>query len=419
MQNGHLPFLISFSKRICAKHFFRASIIIGVAVVSGCHEPLSPLEDNAAGPSYPSAEKHVGAARNETKQTANDGPKKADLLDEVNCELYNAIQATNQENEKPLARFNAINYVVKINYYLDALSSETANPSLGFFDPLAASSTLFGIFIGGQFSSQQHYNITWNSTVLTSNFPENYKKDYRGAHNGAEMPIDKNRVAICGRQIGGSLELTSIINDESLRDADRNDGGPKYEDIMKEKSKYGPGGVLSGHPEAASMQFGGLSATIDFTLIKSVNGGPGWTLAHFKGPTATSGTGTSQGISGTGISQGLLNASRTTQDKVIIALAPQCRRRIKANVFDDEYGKCLKKVKHHQGERDKCEEAFIKACRDEYESIYKAQAEWICSLPTCDNSSLENAQNANEMSIEKQETNGLYQRVLQLQQLLQ
>src|SRR6185437_10611634 len=75
-----------------------------------------------------------------------------------------------------------------------------------------------------------------------------------------------------------------------------------------------------------------FGATIDFTVVLGVNGGPTWTLARFKGPAGGGGGGGGGGAGGGGGSgggsggsgggsQGWLNFSSTRKNTLIISFA--------------------------------------------------------------------------------------------------
>lgn len=67
------------------------------------------------------------------------------------------------------------------------------------------------------------------------------------------------------------------------------------------------GGASAGASPAGSTSFG---STVDFTLVYGLNGGPNWTLTHFKGPAPSS---------------PLLTASRTETNTMNITFVPACR----------------------------------------------------------------------------------------------
>jgi hypothetical protein len=65
--------------------------------------------------------------------------------------------------------------------------------------------------------------------------------------------------------------------------------------------------------------FGQIGAQIDFTIVAGINGGPNWTLTHFKGPIAGGGGGGGGG-------QGLFNFNRQAKDTLLITFLPVCIR---------------------------------------------------------------------------------------------
>jgi hypothetical protein len=80
-----------------------------------------------------------------------------------------------------------------------------------------------------------------------------------------------------------------------------------------------------------------FSTSVNFLVLTGINGGPNWTLVHFKGPSAGGaggGTGSGTGAVGgattsTGAnsgSQNLLNLSRNTSDSLTLTLTPVCRK---------------------------------------------------------------------------------------------
>jgi len=354
---------------------------------------MSPIGNHpvfsSSGP-YPSVAKKAMDSQSQDFDKAKqkgeeEGPKKSALLDEFHCELYNAIGGN---DDRLVNRFNDVIYVISITYNLDVVGGGTLNPSLGFYDLLHTHTSfmpLFGAFLGAQVSSQQHYSVQTNEVISTNKFLEHYPK---------ASPYPK----VCGTEIGGSLELTSIISEDSLKNADKNEYGPDYNDISSvSDASYNK--LKPPSPQIAQ-QFGSLTAILDFSLIKSVNGGPNWTLMHFRGPTATSGSNNAtQATSGTGTSQGLFNLNRTNKDTVTIAMAPYCRAPQNALAetesakieAENKFASCITR---NMGESAACwaekkrlvkaKKNFAEKCTTHYHSRgYRDQTEWICALQSC------------------------------------
>jgi len=65
--------------------------------------------------------------------------------------------------------------------------------------------------------------------------------------------------------------------------------------------------------QASDMKYGfdQMQIVVDFTVSSTLNGGPAWTLSHFKGPTGAS---------------GLFGYSRSVKDTLTMTLLPICIR---------------------------------------------------------------------------------------------
>jgi len=271
------------------------------------------------------------------------GPKISDLLDNVACELAEAAQseapipvrapdrafAGNPLNE-PQETFSlrdeldAIRYAAVATYTLDVTNLQAISPSVNFINPLATAMTNFTLSVGGQLSEQEHRNITLNETI-----------DFERFSQGHGLP--QSSCAKRGRrsELGGDLQLSEILSmglmanvqnevalcpniflsRQKLHKDDKPVSAPPPP--LGNLCKDGETGVVPtalGQQVAGSAQYGVFGSIIDFTIVEGANGGPNWTLVHFKGPIASSG----------GSQPGLLNVSRTVKDTLNISFVPLC-----------------------------------------------------------------------------------------------
>ena len=286
---------------------------------------------------------------------AKDAPTVTSLLDHVACELAVAMEKhADKDSTKPNAdnlwnHLAGDNFVATVNLTLTVTDSEGFNPAFGVSQPLA--------FFGGSqlpyvsgVSNNYHRSASLGfqyTRLQDKNFIANYfidmarLTDYdKDNHCLAAVEQAKKEVGY----LSGTLKLEDTVAN-GLTSIDRtsqysifNAAGPKSDSDTKsdDTSKPAtttppPSDTEKRHPNflssdtqpptatftqspAAVATGGGAVASftskIDFSVVKTVNGGVEWTLLRETGPAAGSNP--------------LLSYSTTALDSMTITMAPSC-----------------------------------------------------------------------------------------------
>jgi uncharacterized membrane protein YgcG len=312
------------------------------------------------------------------------GPKVASLIANLKCELWDianddrsllpyyrdvvALSLHDTDAEKrPIdpyftlkSFFQQIDYVATATYTIDVFQTAAANPSINSIVPFSNPMFNFTLAVGGQLSDTAHRNTNLNSSVDFMRLVESDQNPLFKAKKSFEFPLardptgdhkgylDPGDTYPCdrGSQLGGRLGLKETVATGAIT-ANMND-----------VAVFEPPSVGSVHgtsiANASQYILGQFSAQIDFTITVGLNGGPNWTLSHFKGPSATSmgnGSGSGSGGSsssaggasggggssgstgagggggnGSGGIPGTLGFNRQTKDTVIVTFIPVCIR---------------------------------------------------------------------------------------------
>ena len=267
------------------------------------------------------------------------GPKVAALIANLKCELWDAAQSKNLlpyytddphlqiKNHDPTGDraftlnniFQEIEYVGEATFTLDVTDTGGFNPSAAISEYIHGPKGLFPatgvvLSVGGQLSEAAHRQITLDSSMdfsrLVESVPNPLAKDKHIITPLAKV-LPAPGTCDGGSELGGRLGVkealaTGIIatamNDIAVFPAGGSGSGGSI-DIA---------GVTPAVSVAATYAFGQISAQIDFTIIENINGGPTWTLTHFKGPG--------------GNSSGLLNINRQVKDTLTLTFVPVCIR---------------------------------------------------------------------------------------------
>lgn len=223
------------------------------------------------------------------------GPRVSDMIDEVQCEILRALDKSEKAGEEQGALQGLLNgqYVASVNLTLDVTNNESINPSLSYIWPHHTAGTNFMMSIGGQISAQQHRNINVTFTLL---FDENTP------HDGKVLTTctsSKNRSGL-----KGDLGIEEILASGLKYFVDRSSGAERPYKIPA----IGVNVVTSSNPLTGQSGLApSLGATIDFTVVYGIDGGPNWTLTHATGPSPQSG--------------GLANLMRTNKNTLVLAFA--------------------------------------------------------------------------------------------------
>ena len=207
-------------------------------------------------------------------------PRVSDMVDEIQDELIRTL-AQSQQPESPFAALQTTAFVVNVNLTLEVTDAQGINPALSYINPLKKAGTNFTAALSGQFKGQQHRTFS-----LTFTFLLDHTKPF-----GTPRPIDQT-----GSGLKGDLGIGEVLA-----------SGLRYETNLPYKLPVVGVADISGvtlpSSAASTPSFG---ATIDFTLIYGLGGGPGWTLTHFTGPN---------------LSTGLLNYLRTNKNTLTLSFA--------------------------------------------------------------------------------------------------
>ena len=148
--------------------------------------------------------------------------------------------------------------------------------------------------VGGQFTETEHRNISINTTF-----------DLRRIAAAQESPSGASSACGPGLELEGNLGLGEIVAMGLVAVA--------ANQSIAIPTKYDPKPAFGSSLAATSTYvYGTFGTTTDFTVNEGVNGGPNWTLSHFKGP-APSGS--------------LVSFGRVVKDTLIVTFVPYCTRK--------------------------------------------------------------------------------------------
>lgn len=197
-------------------------------------------------------------------------PTVSDVVDKIQCELLETVQDPNAA----FAPLREDAYVADLVFTLQVTDNDAVNPSLSYITPFTAvASTSRNLGINGQYSVQSDRIITL-SVLL----------DLDAEH------LQQTRLKDCdslGKSTGsgfrGGLRLKEILLEGLRHRVDNDFLFPLVSDPPSAKIDN----VQALGYQSLVPTFG---STIDFTVTYGVGGGPNWTLAHFAGPTGSSGS---------------------------------------------------------------------------------------------------------------------------------
>jgi hypothetical protein len=260
---------------VCRSSLRRRRAILLAAAASG-----SMLLGCSTIPNYgpPSAAKVPGPA-----------PKVSELVTHIQCELVEALKDPNPAFD----RLRQDYYVVYASLTLDVTDSEGLNPSLSFINPSLTSS------INGQLDGTQHRNINQTFTLLLD-------KPTEAKAARCKPPDSSGRAGLAGelglkQVLAAGLRLVSADDFVLTLPMSKNEDGK------------------ASAPGISTSLIPNFGATIDFTIVYGLGGGPTWTLTHFTGPGSSS--------------VNLLSWSKTTKDTLIITFASAGPRKPEAGVL--------------------------------------------------------------------------------------
>ncbi|MFT4434159.1 hypothetical protein ACMX25_12300 [Caballeronia sp. 15715] len=245
--------------------------------------------------------------------------------------------------------FGEIEYVAAVQFTLDVIDTSAFNPAAILSRPLQATSGLLPatselLAVGSVLSEAPHRFVTFNQAIdfarlappgpgaprllpfegethPTKNLPKpDGIDDGKCGANGAELEGDLGlEEALATGIIAASMSDISVFSEDPDEQNAKQPDKSKHQDEAKQLSGGAP---AQPPPEpiepSPNNVFGVISVQIDFTIVENINGGPNWTLTHFKGPAAGS--------------QPLLSLNRQVKDTLAITFLPVCIRRLPSSI---------------------------------------------------------------------------------------
>jgi len=273
----------------------------------------------------------------DNKNIAPSGPKVADLIANLKCEMW---EAAHDENVLPYYEdtpsltvrdfskappdrqftlenlFREIDFVAEAQFTLDVTGAAAFNPSIGYVMPTKQSSFNLTLSIGAQLSDTAHRNLILYSSVEGERLVASPKSPLFDRNFIEVEPAEPsilardptNGAVPCGNgeELQGRLGLKEVLATSII--AERMNDVAVYQDTTGTGTVNG----VAAPSQFSNYAFGEISTQVDFTIVEGGNGGPNWKLEHFTGP----GGGTS----------GLFNASRQVKDTLIVTFLPVCIR---------------------------------------------------------------------------------------------
>ncbi len=276
--------------RVTASSIIAAGCILG-ASLSGC-AGLPGLQDLESPPSK------IAASKSEP-----DGPTLAMLVAHIQCELSKAYEASKDPNTP---------YLAEVNLQIDAVENSAIAPALSYINPYSTPTYNFTLAVSGQIGRMNHENITYYFPVVFD-----------------DMQFDASKA--CAEPGGKTLDAgTTLFKPERAIKGDIGLTDAVFTAIQARKATVFQQDTQKFDPVTPPDILGFVIST-DFTVTRSVGGGPNWTLMHFKGP---GGGGSSGGSGGSGSSggsggggggsgqQNLLSWSKVAKDSLIVSFVP-------------------------------------------------------------------------------------------------
>lgn len=276
------------------------------------------------------------------------GPKVASLVANLKCELFEAANSQQmlpryfddpslqqhydqsvpgQEGRYPDPKrlftlknlFEEIEYVGEAQFELDVQQTAGIAPSANFIHPYTAATNLT-LSVGGNLSEQAHrytylyFSIDFERLVKSPPY-DGVNREGPLAYFAATEPPQKGTetpsVPCGGRtELGGTLGIQESLSYYFIT-GDMNDIAV-FETPPAAGKAASPSAATKIPATGAQYVVGQIQAQMDFTITAGVNGGPNWTLTHFKGPAA----GTLP----------FLSFSRVVKDTLLLTFIPVCIR---------------------------------------------------------------------------------------------
>lgn len=248
------------------------------------------------------------------------GPTVDDIVNHVQCEivallvidLKDTALNLSPEDRKALSDFRTYHYLMTGTLTLEVVDTQSFSPSLGVVEPFLRAGTSRIVLLGGSYTGTQRRIMTLGFTLDLE--PEKA----RAAANNQCKGFKPGRSTI-----KGDLGLREIIL-SGVKSAD----GFFFQSTPKVDDKKQP------IPNPVRPGFG---STVEFTIARSIGGGPTFTLTYFR------------------VTGNLLSAGKTNKDSLVVSFASAGVRDKKAG--DGE----LESTKRRPGEPSNVDQAVREA----------------------------------------------------------
>lgn len=233
--------------------------LASAALISGC-STLPKFEVSPAG-----VEEHIG-------------PTVEQLLSHIQCEIWTLMT----DKSAVFDTLRRQHYLATGTLTLDVVDVQNFSPSIGVVEPLLRAGTNRTIVLGGQLQGTQHR--TMNLT---------FSMDLDPTHK-----IDPSKTDKCAK----GTDKDGLKGDLGLRELVLSGLQAREGVFYLDPHAYDKDGKEI--PLAfAAPSFG---TTVDFQILRSIGGGPTWTLTYFKGPAGGS---------------NLINFQKTRKDTLVLGFA--------------------------------------------------------------------------------------------------
>jgi hypothetical protein len=230
-----------------------------------------------------------------------EGPTVAQLVTHIQCEAQKAAVEANAD--KQLADLMQKGYVGEVSLTVDVVDAQGSSPTFSLIRNFTKVSNVT-LGLSGQYSRSRHRNFNYY-------FP---LKQVDHTTTVCAEAVDELKASQFKSGLSADLGLGSIF----------------YTGLWARKHTTMTDLPPPGTGLQAQLNLG-FSSQLDFTIIRGGAGGPTWTFASFKGPSASGGSGVAGGV------PGLFSLNNTVKDTMVISFAPILTRpSVQAKVAKDK-----------------------------------------------------------------------------------
>lgn len=211
------------------------------------------------------------------------GPTVQEVVRHVQCEITNVL-VKDREHEQ-LRDLHTYRFVTSAVLTLEVTDSQAFNPSVNQVEPYLRAGTSRVIALGGTYSGTQRRTIT--VSFLLDLDPA--KAELAAAPGGKCANFNEEGSSITGRLGLREILLSGIMSTKGyvfLTTPTYDSSGKPITDSTRPKPSFG--------------------STVEFTLARTIGGGPNFTVTYFRGPA---------------VGGNLLAAGKSNKDTLVIAFA--------------------------------------------------------------------------------------------------